>query len=119
MNSKQGRINVEGVLSCDGNGNVAAARIPEKYSDLSADIIYLTTESEPGFAAVSSTFLTAGNLNGYATEAWVTGKNYISAVPAAYKTYNATVSSLSGSGYVTQKMLQDALGDIESAINSL
>lgn len=43
---------------------------------------YLTVESDPVFAAVSSTFLTS--------------------VPADYKTYDNTVSSLSNDGYLVQ-----------------
>lgn len=83
---------------------------------------YISAETDPVFRSLSGTFLTAHqSLSGYATQEWVNGKGYLTSytIPSTYKTYANTLTALSGNGYATQKMLQDALGNVEQAINSL
>ncbi len=58
------------------------------------------------FTAIVDGRTIIGYVDTLATENWVEGKNYLSAIPNTYKTYNDTLSSLSSDGYATQNWVE-------------
>ena len=96
------------------NGNVTLS-IPTATSDLTND----------------SGFITSSALSGYATENWVGQQGYITGITSSdvttalgYTPYNSSnpngfITSSALNGYATESYVDNIVGDIESAINTI
>lgn len=81
---------VQSPLSAEVSGNSIIISLDESAIDVSSKL------DTSAFAEVSGSFLTSGDLDGYATEQWVGEQGYLTEVPAGYATTEDVISATSG-----------------------